>query len=454
MDLKHKHSILLVDDEPSITKALRRLFRKDGYRIFTASSGKEGLDQLKKAEGPVSLIISDQRMPEMTGAQFLDKAKELCPDAFRFLLTGYSDMDAIVDAVNKGEIHRYLTKPWNDDDLLLQVRQSLEQYELVLENRRLVKLTNKQNKELKELNKNLEQKVDERTKKLKEANIKLEKGFMETIRLLSSMVSTLNPKLGEYMGHVAEFAREIGEEYGLDEEVLDQIEMAGMIHDIGLLGLPARILAKDVNQMDEKEFKIFSQHPVIASICIESIEKLQRVGEIILHHHEHIDGTGFPNGLKGDEIPLESRILSVVADYCKIIDTWPKEMKQIFARTREYLGEASKNLVVKEPEKMLGEVAKKAILLGTQKKYDKDVVLKMINKIDEPGPDSVTEKGKGAFLISLKDLKKGMVLRADLRMKDARLVLVKGTILKEDTIKTIQKLGGHGLIDSRIYVTY
>ena len=164
MTLSHEHTILLVDDELAITKALHRLFRKGGFRIFTASSGREGLDVLQKAESPVSLIISDQRMPGMTGAQFLEKAKKMAPDAIRFLLTGYSDMDAIVDAVNNGEIHRYLTKPWNDDDLFLQVQQSLTQYELVLENRRLLKLTRKQNQALNDLNRDLEKKVKDRTR--------------------------------------------------------------------------------------------------------------------------------------------------------------------------------------------------------------------------------------------------------------------------------------------------
>ena len=198
MSLEQKHTLLFVDDEVSITKALQRLFRREGYYILTASSGQEGLALLGKAEKPVSLIISDQRMPQMTGAQFLEKAKEIFPDAIRFLLTGYSDMDAIVDAVNKGEIHRYLTKPWNDDDLLLQVRQGLDQYELVLENRRLLVLTNKQNKELSELNKDLEKKVEKRTQEireknesLKEANIKLEKSFMDTSFI---SIRTLNAK--------------------------------------------------------------------------------------------------------------------------------------------------------------------------------------------------------------------------------------------------------------------
>ena len=160
MDKQYQHAIMLVDDEESILKALKRLFRKTSYQILTASSGQEGLVRLKNTEKPVSLIISDQRMPEMTGAQFLEQAKKIFPDALRFLLTGYSDMDAVVDAVNKGEIHRYLNKPWNDDDLLLLVKQALQQYELVFENRRLTALTLKQNEELNALNQGLEKKVE------------------------------------------------------------------------------------------------------------------------------------------------------------------------------------------------------------------------------------------------------------------------------------------------------
>ncbi|MDO9110071.1 MAG: response regulator, partial [Desulfatirhabdiaceae bacterium] len=156
MTLLFEHFILLVDDEQSITRSLQRLFRKERYQILTASSGQEGLNILSGFDKPVSLIISDQRMPAMTGAQFLEKARTLAPEAIRFLLTGYSDVKDILDAVNKGEIHRYLTKPWNDDDLLLQVRSALEAYELKVENRRLNALTAQQNEALTELNQDLE----------------------------------------------------------------------------------------------------------------------------------------------------------------------------------------------------------------------------------------------------------------------------------------------------------
>ena len=455
MSLKHKHTLLFVDDEVSITKALQRLFRREGYHILTASSGQEGLESLKNSENPVSLIISDQRMPEMNGAQFLEKAKEIFPDAIRFLLTGYSDMDAIVDAVNKGEIHRYLTKPWNDDDLLLQVRQGLEQYELVLENRRLLVLTNKQNKELSELNKGLEKKVEERTQEIRKKNAELEKSFMDTIRLLSSLIESLNPKLGKYMRHVAELTRGVAEEYGLKDEDLDQFEMAGMIHDIGLLGLPEALLEKDENNMNEAEFKTFSQHPVIASVCLDSVERLSGVGEIILHHHEHYDGNGFPNGLNGDQIPLGSRIIAAVGDYCKILDLWPKAISQIIARIQRHLGAAAtKNFNVTDADDMIGKIADKIILLGANQKYDIEVVTKLMKKVEEARKAGKTgeKREKQILLTDLDKLKEGMVMARNLRINDGRLLLGKGMTIKKSSIKSIRKLAEKGLLEDNVYV--
>jgi response regulator RpfG family c-di-GMP phosphodiesterase len=200
-------------------------------------------------------------------------------------------MDAIVDAINKGEIHRYIAKPWNDNDLLIQIMQALEQYELRVENKRLLALTERKNNELRELNEHLEEKVAQRSREiieknneLQEINKKLEKSFLNVIRLLSSLVETLNPELGEQMRQVAPIAREIAEEYGLDKKELDQIEIAGMLHDIGLLGLPDKILQKDEDDLSEKEFKIYSQHPAIGQICLQHVESQDQVSAIILQN--------------------------------------------------------------------------------------------------------------------------------------------------------------------------
>ncbi|HUV51099.1 MAG TPA: HD domain-containing phosphohydrolase [Anaerolineae bacterium] len=458
MTSKYQHSILLVDDEVSITESLKRIFRKEDYRIFTASSGKEGLELLNTLEEPVSLIISDQRMPEMTGTQFLEKARKIFPDAGRYLMTGYSDMDAVIDAVNKGKIHRYLSKPWNDDELLVQVRQLLERYELTLENRRLLELTSTQNKELNELNKNLEKKVSERTLEVRQKNIaleetnkKLEESFLDTIRLMSSLIENLNPELGRYMKHVAQLARKVAEEYGLDSEELDQIEIAGMIHDVGMLGSSPRELLKDEEDMREEELKMYRQHPVIASICLETVERLNKVSKIVLYHHENFDGSGFPNGLKGDEIPLGSRIIGAAADYCNIAYRWPKDIKYILDKARIYFGPATRNFNVTEPEKMIEEVAPKIIMIGAHQKYDIGVVTKLI-KIAGEAKLFEKEKKSQELRIGYEKLKEGMILAQDLHLKDGRLLLASGREVKKLSVASIQKLGKNELIDEWINV--
>ena len=460
MALKYKHKLLFVDDEESITKALYRIFRRQGYEIHTASSGQEGLKVLKEDKRPFSLIISDQRMPGMTGSQFLEKAKKIFPESIRILLTGYSDMDAIVNAINKGEIHRYITKPWNDDDLLIQIRQSLEQYELRVENKRLLALTARKNKELRELNEHLEEKVAQRSreiieknKELQEINKKLEKSFLNVIRLLSSLVETLNPKLGEQMRQVAPIAREIAEEYGLGKKELDQIEIAGMLHDIGLLGLPEKILEKDEDDLSEKEFKIYSQHPAIGQICLQHVESQDQVSAIILSHHEHYDGSGFPDGLRGEAIPLGARIIAVVADYCKIVRTWPTDVNQIMTKARKYIGPSTNNISGTDSKNLINDIAKRILLVHATQKYDPDVVMKLVKKL-EPGKveRKKQQKEKEVFSIHFNDLKEGMVLAKNLCVTDGRLLLRRGITLSKSLISTIHRLCKQKAIEGPIHV--
>jgi response regulator RpfG family c-di-GMP phosphodiesterase len=454
--LKNEHTLLLVDDEKAITRALNRLFRKEGYRIMTAQSGPEGLEKLQQSDGPVSMIISDQRMPEMNGAAFLEKAKSIYPDAIRYLLTGYSDLDAVVDAVNRGEIHRYLTKPWNDDDLVLQVKQSLEHFELTSENRRLTALTIEQNKKLNELNKGLEQKVQERTKEvfdknkaLEEVNRMLEASFMDSIRLLVSLVEILNPKLGRQMRQVAQLARQVAEVFELEKTELDKIEMAGLIHDIGLLGFPEELMHKEIHQMSDEDGRLYSDHPTIASILLENVEKLSDVGEIVLYHHEYFDGSGFPNGLSGNQIPLGSRIILAASDYCQILATWPRDLRKLIAYTRRHFdADIWKSFTVSDdPDTIIEEAAEKKLLMECNRKYDVEVVSALIKKIRE------NKKIDPTFVVQLNKVKAGMVLMEDLKLNDGRLLLTKGTKLKATSIESIISIGERGLIPNTLTVS-
>ena len=158
------YTLLLVDDEQNILNSLTRLLRREKYSLLTANGGLGALEILK--ENKVDLIISDQRMPGMTGVELLKQVKKLYPDIVRLVLSGYADFDSILAAINEGEIYRFISKPWNDEELKLTIKRSLEQYQLVLENRVLEEKIKKQNEELILLNKSLEDKVQERTQQL------------------------------------------------------------------------------------------------------------------------------------------------------------------------------------------------------------------------------------------------------------------------------------------------
>jgi CheY-like chemotaxis protein len=169
---KNSTTVLCVDDEENILKALRRVLRKEPYRLLTAKSAIEGLEILKNEHPWV--IISDHRMPEMDGITFLKKVRETYPDIIRITLTGYTDVETIKEAVNQGHIFKFLLKPWNDENLILDIRQSVNQYELVAANRELNSKVMAQNEELRHLNEYLEIKVKQRTEEILIRNRALE----------------------------------------------------------------------------------------------------------------------------------------------------------------------------------------------------------------------------------------------------------------------------------------
>ncbi|MDY6880565.1 MAG: response regulator [Desulfatiglans sp.] len=167
-----KHTILFVDDEENVSRALKRLLRKERYRLLSATGGKAGLEILRNND--VHLVICDQRMPEMSGTEFLAQVREEFPDVIRIILTGYTEVDAITESINRGHIYKFFLKPWNDQNLKLEIKQALAQYDLVQANRSLHDKILVQNQELKKLNENLEDMVKERTIDLEMQNEAME----------------------------------------------------------------------------------------------------------------------------------------------------------------------------------------------------------------------------------------------------------------------------------------
>jgi response regulator RpfG family c-di-GMP phosphodiesterase len=446
MALKYKHTLLLVDDEAPITKALQRTFRKDGYTIYTAASGEEGIKRLQEAEKPFSLIISDQKMPGMNGAQFLEKAKKIFPRAIRILLTGYSDMDAIVDAVNKGEIHKYLTKPWNDEDLLLQVRQSLEQYELVVENRRLLALTGRQNAKLRDLNKHLEEKVAERAKEIIEKNEELsrlnkelESNLYNTVRAFASLVEMHNPSLASHGRRVSAISREIAQLLGLNEREATQIEIAALLHDIGKLGLPAKLLQCEEDKWSQKDRALFRNHPQEGQATVQFIDNLDHVGLLIRSHHEQYDGQGYPDQLAEEEIPLGARVIAVADAYDKIVN--------LKIDMEGQPGNVARQRMASTKPEALEESAILHLKQHGFTRYDPDIVKILLNLVKTKGITSVAEEE-----VSIQNLREGMVLSRPVYSSSGKFLLSRNARLKEDYIAKLKELQKDDPIMDAIYV--
>ncbi|WP_157237951.1 response regulator [Desulfobacter curvatus] len=172
MDSTPKHTILCVDDEKQILSALKRLLRRESFDLLTATNGEDGLKIM--ASRDIHLVISDHRMPEMSGISFLAKVRETYPDTIRILLTGYTEVDSIKASINEGHVYKFLLKPWNDDDLKQEIRKALEGYDLIQSNKSLHLMVAAKNKELEQINKDLEDIIKQRTRELELQNQALE----------------------------------------------------------------------------------------------------------------------------------------------------------------------------------------------------------------------------------------------------------------------------------------
>jgi len=318
-------AILFVDDEANVLKALRRLFHNEAYVTYFASSGAEGLEVLQ--QNAVDLIISDMRMPEMSGAEFLTQAAMQWPETIRILLTGYADLQSTIDAVNKGRIYYYCNKPWNDDELKLLVSNALEQKHFREQRDRLSEIVYLQNKELRDLNEHLEEKVEQRTKQLSNtmqhldrANKNLEKQYIDSIRAFSRIIEMRPGIKSGQSKYIAEKALLVARELGMDEEEQKNIFYAGLLIQIGKMSLSDALLAESYFSIPLIDKSRYLRHAVEGETLLKGQTQLKGASTLIRHQYERYDGSGFPDGLAKQKIPLGSRILNVIRDYIEYLE--------------------------------------------------------------------------------------------------------------------------------------
>lgn len=318
-------TLLFVDDEPNILKSLKRLFRGGEYNVLLAENGEAGLDIL--SNNPVDLIISDMRMPQMDGAEFLARAAERWPDTIRILLTGYADMESTINAVNKGKIYSYCSKPWEDNELKILVNNALEQKRLLDERQRLFAIIEQKNLELKDFNDQLENKVQLRTEQLKlslqkldNSNAALKKQCTTTIKTFARIIEMRPGIKSGHSKYIAENAKELAERMGMTADDIKDVLYAGLLLQIGKISLPDDLLRQPLSDMSVAGKKRFLHHGQEGCNLLSGIDSLKNAAQLILYQHENFDGSGEPFGLSGSQIPLGSRILAVVRDYISSLD--------------------------------------------------------------------------------------------------------------------------------------
>jgi response regulator RpfG family c-di-GMP phosphodiesterase len=311
--------ILLVDDEKAFLTIQQLILRRCHYETVTASDPLMALDLLKTRA--FSVIISDQFMPEMSGLELLARARQIQPYATRILITAVVELDLVIDAINKGEIFRFIVKPWLHEEFLATIKNGIQRYELICQNARLQAATQSMNEQLVELNRSLEQQlqlVAQQNGQLAEANTALERNFMRSMELCVHTMQTFYPSLGKQAQRVCQLCKSIAQVLQLSDEDRRVLESSALLHDIGLVGVPRQIIRRwqeDPRSLEQAEKMLIEQHPILGQELAAFSSDLKKVGEVIRAHHEHYDGSGYPDQLVGENIPWLARLLAVAVAY-------------------------------------------------------------------------------------------------------------------------------------------
>jgi putative nucleotidyltransferase with HDIG domain len=267
------NTVLFVDDETGILNAMKRLFAEDDVEVVLAESAASALEVIRSRQ--VSVIVSDNLMPNMNGIEFLQRARQIVPDSIRILLTGYADMRSAIDAINKGEVYRFITKPWDNDDIKTTVLEAVNRFNVVTAMR----------------------------------------GANEaTLLSLAQTIELKDPYTRGHCDRVAKYAVRTAEMLGLSAQDRKHIEYGSWLHDCGKIGVPESILNFNGPITDE-QMQLVKNHTEWGAEVARLARLPEMVVDIILYHHEKYDGTGYPRGLRGEEIPYHARIVTIADFY-------------------------------------------------------------------------------------------------------------------------------------------
>ncbi|HET7625017.1 MAG TPA: HD domain-containing phosphohydrolase [Verrucomicrobiae bacterium] len=313
--------ILIVDDEEIVLVALRETLTREGYKVVASPHAVHALSLLKEQQ--FSVVLTDQQMPLISGLEFLARVKESQPDATRILITAVLNLNTIIDAINKGEIYRFVVKPWLREDLLATMKNAVQRHEMLRSQARLHAEAIALNEKLSRLNAALESqmtKTAEQNRQLQEAAKAREKNLRQSIELCVRAMETFHPVLGNQARRVFELCKTMAIGMDLPPDQRQTLEIAALIHDIGLIGIPRLLIRRwerSPHSLNEAEQSLIQRHPILGQEFAGFMDHLNELGPAIRAHHERFDGRGYPDGIARERIPWIARLLAVAVAYAE-----------------------------------------------------------------------------------------------------------------------------------------
>ena len=315
--------ILVLDDDPVVLLAITETLEREKYNVQAFSNAREALVAMEQTH--FATIISDQRMPEMTGLEFLDKCKHIQSNASRILITGVLTLNTVIEAVNRGEIFRFIAKPWIREEMLATVENAVQRFTLIEANQQLSADALDLNEKLVSSNAALEEKICELESKAKvfeKTNQSLEENFSHSLEICFRLIEAFHPVLGEQTKSVVSICREIAKSDLFTERESEVLVVSSWLYNLGRIGLPRELLTKSLNDpqsLNEQEKTLLHHYPVYGQTLAGFVGALEEVGHSIRSHRERFDGQGFPDGYGREMIPAPARHLAVAVGFVECV---------------------------------------------------------------------------------------------------------------------------------------
>lgn len=408
---QQSRTVLLVDDDPLLLEVLIDELALSPFDVVFASGGGEAL-QLLQAR-PIDIVVADYVMPGMDGIQLLAKIRELRPQTVRVLLTGFGNLDVARDAISRGEVFRILAKPWSHEELLETLEaaahrassdQNRERETLALKEKSDLLLTRSSV---------LEAAISEHIQTLAVARDEA-RGYSERMRnILAGLIRSLfglselrDARLARHSKNVADLSRSIAAYLKLENRQVRDIALAGLLHDVGHIGMPDEVLYSPHERLSDPAGARLRRHPGMSEAALSVVEELAAVCTLVRSHHERYDGTGYPERLMGEEIPLGAQILAVA----------------------DHFDELTEGILL--PRRLSEEMAIRKIWETRGRGHAERVVDALLAVLhNSPSSSRRTE-----VLLSVRELRPGMVLASDVTNEAGVIILKKGFLFDHKAI--------------------